>query len=70
MYGAVLAEGPTYPWLITGTSPSAVIVRVPPAALTQGLRDFFGAHTYGRIDEDPSKKFHTLWSADRTEVPA
>src|SRR5277367_2260710 len=41
-----------------------------PAALTQGLRDFFGAHTYGRIDEDPSKKFHTLWSADRTEVPA
>ncbi|WP_428339169.1 NADP-dependent phosphogluconate dehydrogenase [Mycobacterium sp.] len=41
-----------------------------PAALTQGLRDFFGAHTYGRTDEDPSKKFHTLWSADRSEVPA
>ena len=40
-----------------------------PAALTQGLRDFFGAHTYGRIDEDPSKKFHTLWSGDRSEVP-
>jgi 6-phosphogluconate dehydrogenase len=41
-----------------------------PAALTQGLRDFFGAHTYGRIDEDPAKRFHTLWSGDRTEVPA
>jgi len=41
-----------------------------PAALTQGLRDFFGAHTYGRIDEDPSKKFHTLWSGDRSEVSA
>jgi 6-phosphogluconate dehydrogenase len=41
-----------------------------PAALTQGLRDFFGAHTYGRIDADPSQKFHTLWSADRTEVSA
>ena len=41
-----------------------------PAALTQGLRDFFGAHTYGRTDADPSKKFHTLWSGDRTEVPA
>jgi len=41
-----------------------------PAALTQGLRDFFGAHTYGRIDADPSKKFHTLWSGDRSEVPA
>ena len=41
-----------------------------PAALTQGLRDFFGAHTYGRIDEDPEQKFHTLWSGDRSEVPA
>jgi 6-phosphogluconate dehydrogenase len=41
-----------------------------PAALTQGLRDFFGAHTYGRIDDDPAKRFHTLWSGDRTEVPA
>ncbi|TDK96289.1 NADP-dependent phosphogluconate dehydrogenase [Mycobacterium paragordonae] len=41
-----------------------------PAALTQGLRDFFGAHTYGRTDEEPGKKFHTLWSGDRSEVPA
>jgi 6-phosphogluconate dehydrogenase len=41
-----------------------------PAALTQGLRDFFGAHTYGRIDAEPDKKFHTLWSGDRSEVPA
>ncbi len=41
-----------------------------PAALTQGLRDFFGAHTYGRIDADPSARFHTLWSGDRTEVQA
>ncbi|MGF2945846.1 NADP-dependent phosphogluconate dehydrogenase [Mycobacterium sp. Lab-001] len=39
-----------------------------PAALIQGLRDFFGAHTYGRIDQPG--KFHTLWSGDRTEVPA
>ncbi len=41
-----------------------------PAALTQGLRDFFGAHTYGRVDEDHDKKFHTLWSGDRSEIPA
>jgi 6-phosphogluconate dehydrogenase len=40
-----------------------------PAALTQGLRDFFGAHTYGRIDADHDKKFHTLWSGDRSEHP-
>jgi len=36
------------------------------AALTQGLRDFFGAHTYRRVDEPGS--FHTLWSGDRSEV--
>jgi 6-phosphogluconate dehydrogenase len=41
-----------------------------PAALTQGLRDFFGAHTYGRIDADRDKRFHTLWSGDRSEVEA
>ena len=41
-----------------------------PAALTQGLRDFFGAHTYGRIDTDRTKRFHTLWSGDRNEVEA
>ncbi len=39
-----------------------------PAALVQGQRDFFGAHTYRRIDK--SGTFHTLWSADRTEIPA
>jgi 6-phosphogluconate dehydrogenase len=33
-----------------------------PAALIQGLRDFFGAHTYRRTDRDGS--FHTLWAAD------
>jgi 6-phosphogluconate dehydrogenase len=37
-----------------------------PASLIQGQRDFFGAHTYKRIDEDGV--FHTLWSGDRTEL--
>lgn len=37
-----------------------------PAALTQGLRDYFGAHTYQRVDKPGS--FHTRWSADRTET--
>ncbi|SFF65821.1 6-phosphogluconate dehydrogenase, C-terminal domain [Streptomyces mirabilis] len=36
-----------------------------PAALTQGQRDFFGAHTYRRTDRDGS--FHTLWGGDRSE---
>ena len=39
-----------------------------PAALIQGQRDFFGAHTYKRIDKDGT--FHTLWSGDRTEIEA
>ena len=38
------------------------------AALTQGLRDFFGAHTYRRVDAEGS--FHTLWSGDRSETEA
>jgi 6-phosphogluconate dehydrogenase len=37
-----------------------------PAALTQGLRDFFGAHTYRRTDRPGS--YHTRWGGDRTEV--
>ena len=39
-----------------------------PAALIQGLRDLFGAHTYRRVDRDGV--FHTQWSNDRAEVPA
>ena len=38
-----------------------------PAALTQGQRDFFGAHTYRRADREGV--FHTLWAGDRAEVP-
>ena len=37
-----------------------------PAALVQGQRDFFGAHTYKRVDKEGV--FHTLWSGDRTEI--
>ena len=37
-----------------------------PATLIQGQRDFFGAHTYRRVDKEGS--FHTLWSGDRSEV--
>ncbi|WP_344445683.1 NADP-dependent phosphogluconate dehydrogenase [Kitasatospora nipponensis] len=36
-----------------------------PAALVQGQRDFFGAHTYRRTDRAGS--FHTLWGGDRSE---
>ena len=39
-----------------------------PASVVQGQRDFFGAHTYKRVDLPGT--FHTLWSGDRTEVEA
>ena len=39
-----------------------------PAALVQGQRDFFGAHTYRRVDKQGT--FHTQWSGDRTEIEA
>jgi 6-phosphogluconate dehydrogenase len=39
-----------------------------PAGLIQGLRDYFGAHTYRRVDRDGA--WHTLWGGDRSEVPA
>jgi 6-phosphogluconate dehydrogenase len=39
-----------------------------PAALIQGLRDNFGAHTYRRVDMDGS--FHTEWAGDGQEHSA
>jgi 6-phosphogluconate dehydrogenase len=37
-----------------------------PANLIQGLRDFFGAHTYRRTDREGS--FHTRWAQDGSEI--
>jgi 6-phosphogluconate dehydrogenase len=37
-----------------------------PANLLQGLRDYFGAHTYRRLDAEGS--FHTRWGQDGKEV--
>ena len=39
-----------------------------PANLLQGLRDYFGAHTYRRLDKPG--RFHTRWSQDGAEVEA
>jgi 6-phosphogluconate dehydrogenase len=44
----------------------ALRARRLPAALVQGLRDYFGAHTYHRTDRDGT--FHTLWAQDGSEV--
>jgi 6-phosphogluconate dehydrogenase len=39
-----------------------------PANLIQGLRDYFGAHTYQRTDRPGT--YHTLWAGDGSEVEA
>jgi 6-phosphogluconate dehydrogenase len=39
-----------------------------PAALIQGLRDNFGAHTYKRVDRDGT--YHVEWAGDRAEHEA
>ena len=36
------------------------------AALTQAQRDFFGSHTYERVDEPGH--YHIEWTADRSET--
>ncbi|MBD3584356.1 NADP-dependent phosphogluconate dehydrogenase [Salinimonas sp. HHU 13199] len=42
---------------------------VLPANLLQGQRDYFGAHTFQRVDKPAGKKFHLNWSdPDRPQV--
>ena len=39
-----------------------------PANLVQALRDYFGAHTYERIDQPRGKFFHTNWTGKGGDV--
>jgi len=39
-----------------------------PANLLQGQRDFFGAHTFERIDKPAGKKYHVQWSTKGKET--
>lgn len=41
-----------------------------PANLLQALRDFFGAHTYERIDQPRGKFFHTNWTGTGGDITA
>lgn len=42
---------------------------VLPANLLQAQRDYFGSHTYSRIDREEQDKFHITWSeTPRTEI--
>ena len=65
--GAAIGQGIPVPAL---SSALAYLdgIRAPraTAAIIQAQRDFFGSHTYGRVDRPGI--FHTLWSGDRSEV--
>lgn len=39
-----------------------------PANLLQGQRDFFGAHTFERVDKADGKKYHVQWSTPERET--
>jgi 6-phosphogluconate dehydrogenase len=41
-----------------------------PANLLQGLRDYFGAHTYERVDRPRGQFFHTNWTGKGGSVSA
>ena len=38
-----------------------------PANLLQAQRDYFGAHTYERIDAPRGKAFHTDWTGESAQ---
>jgi len=39
-----------------------------PANLLQAQRDFFGAHTYQRLDKPRGESFHTDWTGEGGDV--
>ena len=41
---------------------------VLPANLLQGQRDFFGAHTFERVDKPAGKKYHVQWSSSERKM--
>jgi len=43
---------------------------VLPQNLTQAQRDYFGAHTYERVDKPRGESFHTDWDAADVATPA
>ncbi|MEM6855131.1 MAG: NADP-dependent phosphogluconate dehydrogenase, partial [Planctomycetota bacterium] len=44
---------------------------VVPANLLQAQRDYFGAHTYERVDKPRGQKFHVDWpEPDRPQLKA
>jgi len=43
---------------------------VLPATLLQGQRDYFGAHTFERIDRPAGEKYHVNWTEEGKPIKA
>jgi len=48
----------------------AMKTAVLPTNLLQGQRDYFGAHTFERIDKTSGKKYHVEWSSKQRNIIA
>jgi 6-phosphogluconate dehydrogenase len=46
----------------------SIRTNVLPANLLQGQRDYFGAHTFERIDKAAGKKYHVQWSTPERDM--
>lgn len=46
----------------------SIRANVLPANLLQGQRDFFGAHTFERVDMPKGKKFHVEWATSERNI--
>jgi 6-phosphogluconate dehydrogenase len=40
---------------------------VVPANLLQAQRDYFGSHSYARIDEPEEARYHLTWSREQKQ---
>ena len=58
---SLMAELPIPTMLAANDMVNSLNLKVKTAHIIQAQRDFFGAHTYQRIDTERGKFFHTLW---------
>jgi 6-phosphogluconate dehydrogenase len=57
-----IQSGVSIPCLLAATDYlNAHLYNFSTANIIQAQRDFFGAHTYERIDDNSGKKYHTIW---------
>jgi 6-phosphogluconate dehydrogenase len=64
-----MSLGPALPMTRVHQNDFYAIGRLP-ANLTQAQRDYFGAHTYERVDRPRGQFFHTDWTGQGGDVTA